>query len=186
MPIDIKLLKPGNVLVTRSEDGGWGSKLIRLGAALRDRPNLHNHVAIFHHTDANGTPWVMEGRPAGFGWEDARRYVGNDYTMTNTGQPLTDPQRAAICAAIEGMEGTGYDWTAIAADAAHDLGFTWQPTWPTANGLVVCGQAVCSAAACYAYDKAGVPRPPGNPRTDQPEDWTTWITTRGWTHAPAP
>jgi hypothetical protein len=182
MAVDLATLKPGNVLATRSTGGGWGSRLIRLGAALRDRPNLSNHIAIYHHQDAKGTHWVMEGRPAGFGWEDARRYLADPNTLANTTQPITDPQRTAICHAIEGMEGTGYDWQAIAADAAHDLGFTWQPTWPTKNGLVVAGQVVCSAAACYAYDKASVPRPPGNPRTDQPEAWDTWIIGQGWQH----
>ena len=33
----------GDLLVTRGD--GWASRLIRLGAALMDQPNLDNHVA---------------------------------------------------------------------------------------------------------------------------------------------
>lgn len=58
-------VQPGDVLVTRS--GGWQARLIRLGAALRDKPNLSSHVAVVHHTDVKGTLWVLEGRPGGAG-----------------------------------------------------------------------------------------------------------------------
>ena len=167
-------LKPGTVLVVRS--AGWAGAAIRFGAALRGKPNLSNHVAVYVKTDARGTHWCLEGRPSGFGWEDARRYLADPHTLTNAAQPIGDDQRAAIAAGVTAMIGTGYDWEAIAADGASDLGFTWEPTW---HGQVA-GQVVCSAGACYAYDKAKVPRPPGNARTDQPEDWDTWILDRGW------
>ena len=53
-------IEPGTVLVTRS--GGFAAFMIRLGAALRGRPNLGNHVAVAHHVDAKGTLWVIEGQ----------------------------------------------------------------------------------------------------------------------------
>jgi hypothetical protein len=172
--IAITDLKPGTVLVVRSP--GFPGSLIRLGAALRGKPNLSNHVAIYVKTDARGTRWCLEGRPSGFGWEDARRYLADRNTLANTAQPMDDGQRKLICDQARAMVGTGYDWEAIAADAANDLGFTWEPVW---HGQVA-GQVVCSAGACYAYDQAKVPRPPGNARTDQPEDWDSWILDKGW------
>jgi hypothetical protein len=169
-------VKPGTVLCTRSKGAaGWW---IRFGAALRGKPNLSNHVAVAHHTDASGTLWVIEGRPGGVGWRDATAYLADKWTITNAAQPVTDPQRATIATQMEALLGTAYDWESIAADALSDLGMTlpgWDARW---NGQVA-GQVVCSSAAAYAYGKAHVPHPSGN-RGCQPSDWTQWILTRGW------
>ena len=134
-------VEPGTVLVTRS--GGFAAFMIRLGAALRGRPNLGNHVAVAHHTDAKGTLWVIEGKPGGVGWRDATAYLTSTWTLTNVTQPVTDAQRAAICTHMEALLGTAYDWQSIAADALSDLGMTlpgWDAEW---NGQVA-GQVVCS------------------------------------------
>ena len=103
--------QPGTVLVTRS--GGFAATMIRLGAALRGRPNLGNHVAVAHHTDAAGTLWVIEGRPGGTGWRDATAYLASAWTLTNTAQPLTTGQGLAIAKQMEALIGTAYAWDAI-------------------------------------------------------------------------
>lgn len=169
-------VRPGTVLVVRS--GGWAGAAIRVGAALRGKPNLQNHVAVAHHTDAHGTLWCIEGRPGGVGWRDATSYIQDRWTLTNTNQPFTDLQGTAIAKQMEALLGTAYDWDAIAADALSDLGMTlpgWDSTW---QGLVA-GHVVCSSAAAYAYGKAQVPHPAGD-RGCQPADWTQWILTQGW------
>lgn len=170
-------LKPGTVLVTRSS--GFAGWWIRLGAALRNKPNLGNHCAVVHHTDAQGTLWVIEGKPGGVGWRDARGYLASRWTMDNSAQPLTGTQRAAIARQMEMLIGTSYDWESIAADALSDLGMKlpgWDAKWKDGE---VAGQVVCSSAAAYAYGKAGAPHPDGD-RGCQPSDWSQWIITTGW------
>jgi hypothetical protein len=174
------LLKPGVVLVTRSKggvrSGGWW---IRLGAALQNKPNLQNHVAVVHHTDANGTTWCIEGRPGGAGWRDARGYINDKWTINNSAQPIPDSSGAAIAKIMESLIGTAYDWKAIAADGLADLGMKlpgWDQKWQDGEVNV---QAVCSSLAAYAYGKANVAHPPGD-RGTQPSDWCEWIVTRAW------
>ena len=168
--------EPGTVLVTRS--GGFAAFMIRLGAALRGRPNLQNHVAVVHHTDAKGTLWCIEGRPGGVGERDATAYMKSTWTLTNVTQPLTDAQRAAICGHMEALLGSAYGWDAIAADALDDLGMTL-PGWDATFKGEVAGHLVCSSLAAYAYAKAGVPHPPGGRRC-QPSAWSEWVLRRAW------
>ena len=169
-------VQPGDVLVIRT--GGIAAAMIRLGAALRGRPNLSNHVAVVHHTDARGTAWTLEGRPGGVGWRDARAYLGSPWTLANAAQPKTGAQRERVCDTMLAMTGTAYDWDAIAADAAADLHLNtaWRPEWK--DGTVP-GHVVCSSLAAYAYGKAGLPCPAGG-RQVQPADWDAWILTRAW------
>ena len=169
-------IEPGTVLVTRS--GGIAAFFIRLGAALRGRPNLGNHVAVAHHTDDKGTLWVVEGRPGGVGWRDATAYLASTWTLTNVTQPLTDAQRAAICTQMESLLGSAYGWDAIAADALDDLGMAL-PGWDATFKGQVAGHLVCSSLAAYAYGKAGVPHPPGGRRC-QPGDWSEFVLRRAW------
>ena len=168
--------EPGTVLVTRS--GGFAAFMIRLGAALRGRPNLGNHVAVAHHVDAKGTLWVIEGKPGGVGWRDATAYLASTWTLTNVTQPLTGAQRAAICGHMEALLGSAYGWDAIVADALDDLGMTL-PGWDATFKGQVAGHLVCSSVAAYAYAKAGVPRPPGGRRC-QPSSWSEFVLRRGW------
>ena len=169
--------EPGTILVTRSK--GFGGWWIRFGAAIRNRPNLGNHVAVVHHRDQQGTLWCIEGRPGGVGWRDAKGYLASRWTHSNAAQPLTAAQRLEICKAMEALLGTEYDWQSIAADAATDLGMHlpgWDQKWKDGE---VAGHVVCSSAAAYGYAKAHAPHPPGD-RGVQPADWTAWIITRGW------
>lgn len=174
-------IRPGTVLCVRSS--GFAGFMIRFGAAIRNKPNLQNHVAVAHHTDEHGTLWCIEGRPGGVGWRDATTYTQSPWTLMNTEQPFTDVQGAAIAKQMEALLGTKYDWDAIAADALSDLGMRlpgWDSKW---QGLVA-GQVVCSSAAAYAYGKAQVPHPVGD-RGCQPSAWTEWILTKEWEKLPA-
>ena len=169
--------EPGDVLAVRST--GWAGRLIRLSAALRDQPNLSNHIAVVHHRDTRGTLWALEGRPGGVGWRDTRDYLASRWTLTNTAQPKTGAQRDTVCVTMETMIGTAYDFEAIAADAGHAFGLdtAWLPDFKTGQ---VPGHVVCSSLAAYAYSKSGLAHPPGNDRTIEPADWDTWITTQAW------
>lgn len=166
---------PGDVLAVRT--GGLAGTLIRLGAALRDAPDLSNHVAVAHHRDAHGTLWCIEGRPGGAGWRDASAYASSRWTLDNSAQPKTDAQRYRICQVMTAMLGTAYDWEAIAADVAADLHLdtAWLPSW---HGTVP-GHVVCSSLAAYAYARARLACPGGG-RQVQPSDWDAWILARGW------
>ncbi|HEY2641670.1 MAG TPA: hypothetical protein VGI66_17510 [Streptosporangiaceae bacterium] len=166
----------GDVLAVRTT--GLAVFMIRLGAALRGKPDLSNHIAVVHHTDSHGTTWCIEGRPGGVGWRDAGDYLASPYTLSNRHQEKTEIQRFAVATACEAMLGTPYDWAAIVADGAVDLhlGTAWIPG---ADGKVH-GHTVCSALAAYAYDKAGLKRPPGAQRTDQPADWDGFILENGF------
>ena len=169
----------GDVLAVRTS--GLAATAIRLGAAIRGKPNLSNHVAVAHHMDVHGTLWCIEGRPGGAGWRDARAYEASRWTLDNSGQPKTDAQRALITTTMEALIGTAYDWEAIAADAAADLSLdtAWLPAW---HGTVP-GHVVCSSLAAYAYGKAGLACPSGG-RQVQPSDWDAFILTRAWLNFP--
>lgn len=171
-------VQPGDVLAIRT--GGWQARWIRLGSAIRDQPNLSNHIAVAHHRDAKGTLWVIEGRPGGTGWRDAAAYLTSPGLLTTAAQPKTDVQRRQVTATMEALIGTSYDWDAIIADAATDLGWRlpgWDPTW---KGTVP-AQVDCSSLAAWGYAKADLACPPGA-RGVQPADWDQFILTRGWEH----
>ena len=175
-------VQPGDVLVVRTPAPTWwdrtASRLIRLGAALRDRPNLDNHVAVMHHTDAAGTPWGIEGRPGGVGWVDLRPY-DNPYLLTNAAQPKTDAQRHQVRQAAVGMLGVGYDWAAIGMDTADALGLDhlWRAhDW----GNQPPAHVVCSSLGAWVYHHAGLAEPNTPMLTTTPGDWADWILRRGW------
>jgi hypothetical protein len=173
-------LLPGDVLAVRSP--GRPAWWIRIGAALRDQPNLSNHIAVAHHLDASGTLWGIEGRPGGVGWVDCSLYLTSPYTLTNAGQPKTSAQRESVCATMQALLGTAYDWEAIVADGMADLGMKvpgWDPSW---HGTVP-AHVVCSSSAAYAYAKAGLACPAGD-RLCQPADWDAFILARAWALPP--
>jgi hypothetical protein len=175
--VTLPALAPGDVMVVRT-GGGWAARLIRFSAALEDKPNLDNHVAVVHHTDAAGTPWAIEGRPGGVGWVDARRY-DNPYLLTNTGQPKTTEQRERVCALTVGLLGTPYDWSGIVADAMAAVGAPL--LWRTrAFGSAPPAHVVCSSLAAWAYRQAGLAEPGVATRAVTPADWADFILGREW------
>lgn len=172
-------IKPGDVLALHTP-GNWRTPQwwIRIGAALRDKPNLSNHIAVAHHYDAHGTLWGIEGRPGGVGWVDCTRYLTSKSMITNAAQPKTDAQRKGVCQTMNSLLGTGYDWEAIVMDGAADLGVKvpgWKPEW----GKEVPAHVVCSAVAQYGYVRNGLKCPPGD-RLCQPADWDYFIINQGW------
>lgn len=171
-------MQPGDLVCVRSKTGLAG-RLIRLGAALQDRPNLQNHVAVHTH-DKDGIPWGVEGKPGGVGWVDMRRYLADAQTLTNIGQPKTAAQRQLVTAVCTALVGTPYDWPAIAADAAAAIGMAGLLS-DRHPGLVP-GHVVCSSLAAWAYDKAGLlaPKPPPEWRTVTPADWTALLLEHRW------
>jgi hypothetical protein len=186
--MNLDFLKPGDVIVVRTPDHGfWDrltSRLIRLGAGIEDKPDMENHVAIVHHTDASGTKWVIEARPGGVGWADIREY-DNPYTISNAAQEKADSQRAAICAAAEGMLKVSYDWGAIIHDGLRILHLvslwadkSWDNGKPPAH-------VVCSSLASYIYEECGLAYPElkggvKSIRFTMPADWAEWIIKQGW------
>jgi hypothetical protein len=165
-------VQPGDILAVRSP--GWGASMIRLGAALLDKPDISSHVAVVHHRDASGTLWCIEGRPGGVGWRNARDYVSSPWTLSNRDQPKTGAQRKVIADGAMAILGMPYDWAAIIGDGLDDL-HLWSPV----NGQVR-GHAVCSAVAAFLYDKASLARPRGGERSVQPADWDEFLITRAW------
>jgi len=169
---------PGDVVVVRTGKG-WGSRLIRVGQALRGQPCTGNHVAVLHHY-TDGVPWAVEGRPGGVGWVDARRYLADAATVHNAAQAKTDVQRTAVLKGAEALLGTQYDWEAIFSDSVDSLGLKplWTEDW---HGKGVPGHVVCSSAAALLYEQAGLAHPgPGHERYVFPSDWAEFIYGQGW------
>lgn len=170
--------QPADLLIVSGTS--WPSKLIEIGAVLRGQDPA-SHIAVYHHVDAQGTPWAIEGRPGGVGWADARQYLSDSRTVTNAAQPKTPAQREQVCALMVKMLGTPYDWEGgIARDAeiALHLPRLWAPT---ASGKVP-GAVVCSSLAAWGYDQVGLPSPaaPAAWETVTPADWRVFCEQRHW------
>lgn len=172
-------VKPGDVLAIRAGKNDIPGWWIRFGAAVQNKPNLSNHIAVAHHFDAHGTLWCIEGRPNGVGYVNAANYLKSPLLLTNVDQPKTDAQRAAVCDTMKTLIGTPYDWQAIVVDGFVDLGIKvpgWSPDW---TGTVP-AHVVCSSLAAYGYAKNGLKCPKGD-REVQPADWDEFILTKAWT-----
>lgn len=178
-------VKPGDVVLVRTN--GIVGAVIRLGAALLDRPNVHNHVAIVHHLDAAGVLWGIEGRPGGVGWVDMAQYLADPYSLSNNGQPKTDDQRSKVAEAAYSMLKVPYDWSAIATDALKALRL--DRLWQVKDyGEAVPGQVVCSSLADYIYARVGLASPGltdgDGVRFTTPADWDAFIDTKAWLKHP--
>lgn len=178
-------LLPGDIAVVRTP--GLPSWIIRFGQMLQGKPDLQNHVAMFHHA-ANGVNWYLEGRPSGFGWKayrsDADGYAGSPWSVSNAAQPKTDAQRQAVCASMRELLGAPYDWEAIEGDAADALRLPeiWKQ-W--GDGTQMPGHVVCSSSAAWAYRQDGLAAPEiGGGRFTEPADWSQFIMDEGWKAAP--
>lgn len=178
IPPSLAGVGPGTVLAVRGDN--ITGELIRFGAALVDKPNLSNHIAVVHHIDPGGVVWGIEGRPGGVGWVDCHRYLVAEFTITNRKQPMTPQQRSGVSDYMKEMLGTPYDYSAIFEDAALDLHLPelYAERW---NGESP-GHVVCSSVASYAYGKQGLANPvswstipPLDYRHVQPGDWDAFI-----------
>jgi hypothetical protein len=179
--VEVMPVTPGDLLATRSHSGAAGY-LIRLGAAIANKPALANHIAIVTHMDRAGTLWGAEGRPGGFGWVDLTRYLASPYTLCNSAQPKTAGQRAGVVEGAKAMIGAGYDWLGIAHDAAGAFGLDklWLLKWGKEG---VPGQVVCSSAAAYLYLKQKLEHPEGD-REVTPGQWLELWIERKWARRP--
>lgn len=174
----------GDVICTRNPRG-IPAFLIRLGAALLDRPNTVNHVIIVHHYDEAGTLWGIEGRPGGVGYIDVRKALKNPYTISNASQPKTEEQRFIIAKAAEGLIGTPYDWQGIveAGMKAIRAQILWSSDW--GDEKTPPAQVICSSFADWVYDYCEVPSPGKRfDRNVTPGDWAKFIIERGWKPQP--
>jgi hypothetical protein len=182
MPRYSGMITPGDVLVTRESGWPWAD-LIRLGAAISGQPALCNHVIIAHHVDDHGVLWGIEGRPGGVGWRDLREPMGWPTTNANNQQTKTSGQRATVCAVIETVLGTPYDWAGIAEDTREALSRFWSPQltgeW---SDHQTPGHVVCSSLADWAYEKAGLANPGGDKRTrfTTPGQWDRFMIKKEW------
>jgi hypothetical protein len=171
-------LQPGDVVAVRTPPSVYGW-LIRLGALLRGRPSMVDHVAIVHHIDAAGRMWGIEGRPGGVGWVDLQVY-DNRWLLSTKDQPKTDAQRQRICELAVDMLGTPYDWPAIIHDAA--IAFGLDRLWRSRDfGPHAPGHVVCSSLASWLYHSVGLACPTAPVETCWPADWADFILRKDWT-----
>lgn len=193
MTVDVSALAPGDVLVLRTPDqAGWWIRRRALMLKYRwqpwrwlgDKATLVNHVALFTHVDTEGQPRGLEGRPGGFGWVNLTAYLADPATICNADQPKTPDQRETVVRLAQTAVGLPYDWKAILAMAAGSAGLPFRlQEWPEDG---VPSHMVCSSAADYFYEAAGLPNPGGYRKTrgTDPNDWSLFILGKLW-QAPA-
>jgi hypothetical protein len=176
------MVEPGDLLLVHTTRPA--ARWINFASALAGTPSMVDHVAIAHHRDDTGTLWVIEGRPGGVGWRDARAYLTSSYTLTNARQPKTPQQRETIAGIAQGLLGTPYDWEGIITDAmasigAHEL---WRQNWRDQGPP---GHVVCSSLAAYAYEACGLDIPPRHAaRATTPADWAQFVLTHNYVDRP--
>lgn len=177
-----QILQPGDIVVVRTP-GGFPTPQwwIRLGAALQDKPNLDNHVAMMHHYDSQGVPWGLEGKPGGVGWVDMRGYIASPFTVNNCAQPGRSAMQRSQAATLEvSMIGTRYDWQAIGGDGLMDLHVRLWNNQEDFHGLKP-GAVVCSSFGAWVYERMSWPHPDtGTERVCQPADWELFCTSHGY------
>jgi hypothetical protein len=156
----------------------WYAKIIEIADILRGKTPA-NHVAVFTHVDAAGTPWCVQGEPGGVGWQQAGDYLSDYRTLTNAGQTKTQDQRDTIRSAVVKLAGlrVPYDWAAIAEDALDEIFPRMQSLWHKGATGVVPGHVVCSSLAAWAYGAARLSSPAdsGDWRWVMPSDWADFI-----------
>lgn len=196
MTVDRVRLRPGDVLIVRTATknaGGLGAWLIRRRALMLAYPWMPwrwwadtgayvNHIAIYTHTDGERHLRGLEGRPGGFGWANLDKYLADPVTVANTDQPKTDVQRGFVVSRAVEMIGIPYDWEAILAFAAGAAGLPFRLSeWPETG---VPSHVVCSSAADYLYEGAGLDNPGGYAKTrgTDPQDWWAFEQAKPWLH----
>ena len=164
----------GDVLAVQTSNS-FVRKMILIGAVLRGRPAIDNHVVVVHHKDSSGQWWGLEGKPGGVGQTTLDQYLSSPFTINNSLQPKTDQQRYDIAVAAESMLGTPYDWAGIARDGleAIDASATFASSW---HGQGPPGHVVCSSFAAWLYGHVNLDAPLGGSNVT-PADWTAFSIT---------
>lgn len=184
---------PGTILAVWSSTGFAGT-VIRLGAVLRGRPGVANHVAVVTHQDELGRWMGIEGRPGGVGPVDVTDYLADSRTRGNFAQPRpggTEAVDTFLASCAESL-GIAYDWVGIAEDTCKalkldNLAHAIDPLWRWGGpGKELPGHVVCSSLAAMLYEKAGWARPSagegGDPaRGVTPAMWWDWSDRTLWT-----
>ena len=176
---------PGDVLVVRMPHSFWG-KLIRLGAALGDHPNIRNHVIVASHFDAAGTLWGVEARPGGVGFCNLAPWLADRWTINNADQPKTQAQRDSVVLVVDAMvpRKVQYDWPAIVQDAFDEVGVDDLYRLKDYDTKLTPDHVVCSSLTSWAYLHVGLNAPLADRapaiRGVEPHHWDQWIETRGW------
>jgi hypothetical protein len=169
----------GDVLTVWDPRNPLPAWAIRAGGWLRGRRARADHVVMFHHADAAGTAWGIEGRPGGVGWVDLATYP--HITSSNAAQPKTDAQRAQLREAAVGMLDVGYDWAAVVSDARQALHL--DHLWRSKDfGDDAPAHVVCSSAWDWVYEHLGLASPGGTvgTRWTTPADWERFNLAAGW------
>ena len=170
----------GDVLCTRG--GGWVSKVIRIGAVLQNRGADVGHVAVYVGEGSDGRPRVIEGRPGGVGYRDAKSYLKDHWTIDNRAQPKTEEQRALVLDGAVAMLGTPYDWVGIGQDAMLAIDAPHIYDKAVKDGAPSPDHVVCSSLADWLYHKAMLasPGPKHWDRHTTPGDWAEFIIAKAW------
>lgn len=181
---------PGDVLAVWT-GSGLIENLIRVGAALKGKPAVANHVVIVTHQDQLGR-WIgIQGQPGGVGPVDCTPYLTDSRTRSNHEQPKPDDhqQLSHLLASAAKSLGIQYDWVGIAEDTCDDIGLTdlskvidhlWR--WPSKHNLLP-GHVVCSSLAAMLYDLPDIAwaHPDlGHERVCEPADWWGWSDQQAW------
>lgn len=127
-----------------------------------------------------GNGQIVEAEPGGVRIRDVSEYAGCRIEY-NTGEPLTDLQRAAVAEYAESKRGEPYAWTADAVDGLRCLGLRWQilAWFERARRSVMCSELAAQAGQyagldwlCGQEDSACV----------TPADLARRINTQAWNH----
>jgi hypothetical protein len=180
--LDVGQLRPGDVIAVKlgnkwAERTEWVFSVV----TMRTKKYGHyGHIAVYHHEDAAGRKWAIEAAPGGIGWRDISSW-DKGFGLSNHEQPKTDEQRGKICALLEELLGSKYDYSAYLHFALESLGIS--PEWIREyNGEKLPASFVCSALADFIYEVCLLPNPGGDAETrfTTPAKWAEFIDRKAW------
>lgn len=107
-----------------------------------------DHVFI-----STGDGQIIEAEPGGVRISDIVEYAGYRIEY-NTGEPMTDVQRAAVAEFAESKRGEPYAWTADAIDGLRCLGLRWRilARFERARRSVMCSELAAQAGQHAGLD----------------------------------
>lgn len=153
--------------------GGFVAWLIR--AVTR---SYADHVFI-----ALGDGQIVEAEPGGVRIRDISEYTGCRIEL-NTGETMTDMQRAAVAEFAKSKRGEPYAWTADAVDGLRCLGLRWRilARFERARRSVMCSELAAQAGQYAGLDwNCGY----DNPACVTPADLARRIDEQAWNHTAA-
>lgn len=123
--------------------GGFVAWLVRAVTA-----SWADHVVV-----SIGNGQIIEAEPGGVRIRDIAEYAGYRIEY-NTGEPMTDTQRAAVAEFAESKRGEPYAWTADAVDGLRCLGLRWRvlARFERARRSVMCSELAAQAGQYAGLD----------------------------------